>query len=339
MVRMHPPPIAPQCKRRRGAEQACRACVAGMLAKPSPWSHGMATIGLGWRAEKPTAWRRPGRWCPSCAPSSCSSRSRSAALTTRWRRCMSSTPARMADRTARWTAERRSWQRWGRGSRAGSHTSRRSAPGSPTSRAASWTSPPSGTGSRSGSAGAWGMPSWRSGTRRPRASPTASPGDAVLIGVVGDCTLDVTVGPPGPMSAGDARAQISLGPGGQGANVAVRLARAGARVRLVAALADDPAGRVLRGHLELEAVDVVAMPAQRTGMVVVLLSGSGGERMMLSDRVSADGDLATALAGCDWVHVSGYLLRDPVEAQHVVTALHAAAIDRVSVAGGSFAGW
>ncbi len=140
------------------------------------------------------------------------------------------------------------------------------------------------------------------------------------------------------MSAGDARAQISLGPGGQGANVAVRLARAGARVRLVAALADDPAGRVLRGHLELEAVDVVAMPAQRTGMVVVLLSGSGGERMMLSDRVSADGDLATALAGCDWVHVSGYLLRDPVEAQHVVTAIRAAAVDHVSVAGGSFLG-
>ena len=86
-------------------------------------------------------------------------------------------------------------------------------------------------------------------------------------------------------------------------------------------------------------MEVVALPAQRTSIVVVLLWGSRGERMMLSDRVSADGDLATALAGCDWVHVSGYLLRDPAEAQRVVTALHAAAIDRVSVAGGSFAGW
>ena len=161
----------------------------------------------------------------------------------------------------------------------------------------------------------------------------------MLIAVVGDSTLDVTVGPPGPISAGDARAHISMGPGGQGANIAVRLARAGARVRLVAPLADDPAGRVLRGHLETDAVEVVALPAQRTSIVVVLLWGSRGERMMLSDRVSADGDLATALAGCDWVHVSGYLLRDPAEAQRVVTALHAAAIDRVSVAGGSFAGW
>jgi len=169
--------------------------------------------------------------------------------------------------------------------------------------------------------------------------PAASRGDGVLIAVVGDSTLDVTVGPPGPISAGDARAQISMGPGGQGANIAVRLARAGARVRLVAPLADDPAGRVLRGHLETDAVEVVALPAQRTSIVVVLLWGSRGERMMLSDRVSADGDLATALAGCDWVHVSGYLLRDPAEAQRVVTALHAAAIDRVSVAGGSFAGW
>ena len=86
-------------------------------------------------------------------------------------------------------------------------------------------------------------------------------------------------------------------------------------------------------------MEVVALPARRTSIVVVLLWGSRGERMMLSDRVSADGDLAPALAGCDWVHVSGYLLRDPAEAQRVVTALQAAAIDRVSVAGGSFAGW
>jgi len=141
------------------------------------------------------------------------------------------------------------------------------------------------------------------------------------------------------MSSGDAQARITVGPGGQGANVAVRLARARVGVRLVTALADDPPGKVLREHLEGESLEVVALPASRTSVVVVLLWGSRGERMMLSDRVSADGDLATALAGCDWVHVSGYLLRNPAEAERVITAIHAAAIDGVSVAGGSFAGW
>jgi fructokinase len=160
----------------------------------------------------------------------------------------------------------------------------------------------------------------------------------VLIGVIGDCTLDVSVGPPGPTSAGDARTRISVSPGGQGANLVVRLARAGVPVRLIAPLADDPAGRVVRGHLEEELVAVQALPASRTSMVVVLL-GPRGERTMLSDRVPATGDLANAIVGCDWVHVSGYLLRESVEAERVVAGIRSAGIGRISVAGGSFEGW
>lgn len=160
----------------------------------------------------------------------------------------------------------------------------------------------------------------------------------MLIGVIGDATLDVTVGPPGPMSAGDARAQIAVGPGGQGANVAVRLARAGAHVRLIAPLADDPAGRMLREHLESEGIELVPRLSSRTSMVVVLLAADGG-RSMLSDRMPVDGDLALSLAGCDWVHVSGYVLRDEPEAMRVVGAIREAGSPRVSVAGGSFEGW
>ena len=159
----------------------------------------------------------------------------------------------------------------------------------------------------------------------------------MLIGVLGDSTLDVTVGPPGPMSAGDARAQIRLGPGGQGANVAVGLARAGIEVRLMTPLADDPAGRVLREHLDNESVEVVALPASRTSTVVVML-GPSGERTMLSDRVAFAGDLAAAIRGCDWLHVSGYLLRDTREVELVVGAIRAAGTERVSVSGGSFEG-
>ena len=134
---------------------------------------------------------------------------------------------------------------------------------------------------------------------------------------------------------GDARAQISLGPGGQGANVAVRLARAGVPVRLITPLADDPAGHVLRANLEGQSVDLVSLPASRTSMVVVLLDPAG-ERTMLSDRVPASGEVATAIRGCDWVHVSGYLLRDPEEAHAVVSALRTAGIEQISIAGGSF---
>jgi ribokinase len=164
----------------------------------------------------------------------------------------------------------------------------------------------------------------------------------VRIGVIGDATLDVSVqvsaGPSGPTSAGDARARITVGPGGQGANVAVRLARTGIEVRLIAPLADDPAGRVVRRHLEDESVEVAALPAARTSMVVVMVA-PGGERMMLSDRVGAEGDLASTLDGCGWVHVSGYLLREASEAERVIDAIGSAGIARVSVAGGSFEGW
>ena len=158
------------------------------------------------------------------------------------------------------------------------------------------------------------------------------------IAVVGDCTLDVTVGPPGPKSAGDRRARITLGPGGQGANVAVRLARAGIRVRLVTPLAHDPAGALLRGHLERESLEVAALAASRTSLVVVLVA-NGGVRSMISDRVPADEDVGAALRDCDWIHLSGYLLRGSREAERVVAAVRASGVDGVSVAGGSFEGW
>src|SRR4029077_3077515 len=251
----------------------------------------------------------------------------------------SSKSRKTGGRKARLTDARRSWRRVERGSRACWRTSRRSVPWYATSRAGWSISRPSAAGSWFGSAGASAIRSSPSGTRRPRASPTASRGDgSVLIGVVGDATLDITVGPAGPMSAGDARAPISVGPGGQGANVAVRLARAGLRVRLIAPLADDPAGRVLREHLGAEALEVVALPASRTSTVVVLLA-SQGARTMLSDRVPVSAELSASLTGCDWVHVSGYVLRDRAEAGLAVQAIQAAGARHVSVAGGSFEGW
>jgi ribokinase len=131
------------------------------------------------------------------------------------------------------------------------------------------------------------------------------------ITVIGDSTLDVTVRPAAaPRAGGDVRARISLSPGGQGANVAVRLARAGVQVRLATAIADDPAGRLLSEALEADGVALVRLAAERSGLVISLLDADG-ERAMLSDRVTLDPSaLAAACAGAEWVHCSGYALAD-----------------------------
>lgn len=132
--------------------------------------------------------------------------------------------------------------------------------------------------------------------------------------VVGDCLLDVTVAPSGPiLPTADAPARIELGPGGQTANVAVRLARQGAAVRLVVPVADDAVGRLLREALASDRIELVPLAAERSGTVVVLLAGV--ERTMLSARAafppSAAATLAGAIGDADWVHCSGYALLDP----------------------------
>jgi len=90
--------------------------------------------------------------------------------------------------------------------------------------------------------------------------------------VIGDSTLDVTVRPTqGPRPGGDVPARIGLSPGGQGANVAVRLARDGVTVLLVTAIADDAAGQILTSNLVVDGVILERLPAERSGAVVALL--------------------------------------------------------------------
>ena len=161
--------------------------------------------------------------------------------------------------------------------------------------------------------------------------------------VVGDANLDVTVTAPRTVTTGgDAPATIKLGAGGQGANVAVRLARAGALVRLAAAVADDGPGHILRDALNSAGVTLGALPAERTGVIVILLSVAG-ERSMLSDRTPidpramTDGSLAAALDPADWVHVSGYALRDEHSGQALAGLLGGLpSSTRRSIGGGSF---
>jgi sugar/nucleoside kinase (ribokinase family) len=135
---------------------------------------------------------------------------------------------------------------------------------------------------------------------------------APAVTVIGDALLDVQVAPEGaPRTGGDVPAEIRLGPGGQGANFAIRLARQGIAVTLVAPLADDAAGTLVREALALDGVMLRAVPASSTGSVVVLRATDGG-RTMLSQRV-AFGESVTPdlLADAAWVVISGYLLLEP----------------------------
>jgi sugar/nucleoside kinase (ribokinase family) len=159
----------------------------------------------------------------------------------------------------------------------------------------------------------------------------------MAITVIGDSTLDVTVrATEAPRTGGDVPARISISPGGQGANVAVRLARAGADVLLATAIADDAAGRLLAAALEADGVAVTQLGAERSGLVISLLDADG-ERAMLSDRVTLEpAGLADACAGAQWVHCSGYALADDATGDAVAKVLGSLpSSTRVSAGGGS----
>lgn len=122
--------------------------------------------------------------------------------------------------------------------------------------------------------------------------------------VIGDALLDVTARPATPVRVGaDVPANIRLGCGGQGANLAVRLARQGIEVALICGLGDDAAGSLVTDALRAEGVRLNPVPVEATGSVVILLD-EDGERTMLSQRAP----LVAAIdppAGA-WTVVSGY---------------------------------
>lgn len=163
--------------------------------------------------------------------------------------------------------------------------------------------------------------------------------------VVGDATLDVTIRGDGTAESGaDHPAEITLGAGGQGANVAVRLARMGWQVRLLTVVGTDAPGSLLAGWLTDDRIEVLTDGGGRSGLVASLI-GTDGERAMLSDRcglsvASVERWLTeTGIAADEWIHISGYALADPVSGAPLASAAAALARDhRLSIAGGSFAG-
>jgi sugar/nucleoside kinase (ribokinase family) len=149
-----------------------------------------------------------------------------------------------------------------------------------------------------------------------------------LLVVLGDIAVDIVSTLRTPLVRGsDAAAEISLMPGGSGANVAVWLARLGRRTTFVGRIGDDLFGRWLRDDLVAEGVApaLVVDKTRRTGVIQVLVE-PGGERTMAPDRGAnaawAPEEIGEALiAGADLLHVVGYVLLDPASQPGALTAM------------------
>ena len=138
--------------------------------------------------------------------------------------------------------------------------------------------------------------------------------------VVGDCNPDVIVAGRDVTPAFGQQEKLVDGMhlviGGSATITAVAAARLGLRVALVAAVGDDPAGRLMTGMLAAEGVGVSAVavrPGAPTGMTVVLSRGS--DRAILT----ATGSMTSLTAGdvpedlvrsARHLHVSSYFLTE-----------------------------
>jgi ribokinase len=133
----------------------------------------------------------------------------------------------------------------------------------------------------------------------------------VRLATLGDLILDVIVSLDAPLVTGDDRAAtISLGAGGQAANVAAWAQVLGADARVVCRHGTDTAGALAAEDLRALGVDVAGPTGGRNGVVVSL--ATAGDRTMASDRGDAKGvearELDDAWFDCDVLHVSGYAL-------------------------------
>jgi ribokinase len=153
--------------------------------------------------------------------------------------------------------------------------------------------------------------------------------DAVIC-VLGDALLDVVVRMRGPLTEEtDTPATTSFGVGGQAANVAAWITALGGQSRLIAARGTDPGAELVGAELARRGVDLVGPIVPGNTGVVVCLSNGGRQRSMLTDRGVGTALAASAvrpdwLDGCDWLHLSGYVLaKEPMRTAAVTIASEA----------------
>ncbi len=160
---------------------------------------------------------------------------------------------------------------------------------------------------------------------------------SVMVCVAGDVMLDVLVLTQGPLRVDDdTPAAITLGAGGQAANVAAWVRALGGGARLYGPRTRDAVGLVIDGQLMARGISLYAEPQDaRCGAVVSLVTS--GTRSLASDP----GDLEwiddglsdpSWLSGADWLHLSGYLLLRAPDPAVVIRASDAARRAGVRVA-------
>jgi sugar/nucleoside kinase (ribokinase family) len=136
--------------------------------------------------------------------------------------------------------------------------------------------------------------------------------------------------PSGPLAwDGDTPATISLGAGGQAANVAAWASALGARSRLICKRGSDASSRLAVSDLARREVEVRGPVAKGRGGVVVSVRDAGGGRTMASDRGVASllepSELDPGwVQWCDLLHVSGYCLLGEPMAEAALAAAHLA---------------
>lgn len=160
----------------------------------------------------------------------------------------------------------------------------------------------------------------------------------MVVCTLGDLVLDVIVQLREPLVIGDdVPAATRVGAGGQAANVAAWAAMLGGQGRYIGRRGDDGPGRLVEAELRAYGVDLAGPASGRTGVVVSVV-GADRDRSMASDRGSAtqlspDALVPEWFSGCDWLHVSGYMLDATLGAATAATAaaLARAAGGRVSL--------
>jgi ribokinase len=120
--------------------------------------------------------------------------------------------------------------------------------------------------------------------------------------VVGSINADVTLAVARLPAAGStvmAGEPLRSG-GGKGANVAVAAARAGAEVRLIAAIGDDPEGDASRRELGAEGVDLAAVEVregQATGLAMICVDERGANFIVVAPGANAELSAESVIAG------------------------------------------
>jgi sugar/nucleoside kinase (ribokinase family) len=129
--------------------------------------------------------------------------------------------------------------------------------------------------------------------------------------VVGDVMLDVSVQAGELERGGDVHGQVTIRPGGGGANAAVWAAHAGARVRFHGKVGADAPGRIVAEALSERGVDALLAEDTEASTGSILVVHQEGKRSMVADRGAnarlAPTDLPDRLEAAA-VLLSGYLL-------------------------------